>query len=109
MYRSTMRTRTRVSVCMITAQVDRPLMHRPDSVYDIFRTCVANQTYRGPIEVVVADTDVARLRRESAHGGWGRADRVVFTTQANHDRIAISAARNTAASYARGELLVFVD
>lgn len=99
----------RVSVCMITAQTDRPLLHRSESVYDVFRGSVANQTYDGPIEVVVADTDAVRLRREGAVGGWGRADRVVFTTQALHDRIAISAARNTAAAYARGELLVFVD
>lgn len=94
---------------MITAQTDRPLLHRPETVYDVFRASVAQQTYDGPIEVIVADTNVPRLRRESERSGWGSADRLVFTTQTQHDRIAISAARNTAAAYARGELLVFVD
>ncbi len=99
----------RVSICMITAQTDRPLLYRRDSVYDVFRASVTNQTYEGPIEVIVADAVTERLQRESTVGGWGRAERVVFTNQANHDRIAIAAARNTAAVYARGELLVFVD
>lgn len=99
----------RVSICMITAQTDRPLLHRPESVYDVFRASVANQTYDGPIEVIVADALPDRLCREGATGGWGRADRLVFTRQAHHNRIAISAARNTAAAYARGDLLIFLD
>lgn len=94
---------------MITAQTDRPLINRAGTVYDVFRASVVNQTYDGPIEVIVADTSPERLQRESTVGGWGRADRAVFTIQALHDRIAIAAARNTAASYARGELLIFLD
>jgi len=94
---------------MITAQIDRPLLHRPESVYDVFRASVVNQTYDGPIEVIVADAVPERLQREGAVGGWGRADRVVFTRQVQHDRIAIAAARNTAAAYARGDLLIFLD
>lgn len=94
---------------MITAQIDRPLLHRRESLYDVFRASVANQTYDGPLEIVVADANTGRLQREAAIGGWGKADRAVFTRQANHDRIAISAARNTAAAYARGDLLVFLD
>lgn len=101
--------KTRVSICMITAQGDRPLLHRSESVYDVFRSSVSNQTYDGPIEVIVADAWVDRLHRPGRLTGWGRADRVVFTRQALHDRIAISAARNTAAAYARGELLIFLD
>jgi hypothetical protein len=93
---------------MGTAQVDHPLLHRGESVYELLRLSLANQTYRGPIEVVVADAMTDRLQRE--HGkSWGRAERVVLTKQVHHDRIAISAARNTAAAYARGELLVFID
>ena len=108
---STIVDKPRVTICMITAQVDRPFLHRGDSVYDVFRASVANQTYDGPIEVVVADAVSDRLQRESQDAivSWGRADRAVFTLQARHDRIAISAARNTAAAYARGELLVFLD
>lgn len=99
----------RVSLCMITAQIDRPFLHRSDSVYDMFRASVAHQTYEGPLEIVVADAMKGRLLREYAIGGWGQADRVVFTSQARHNRIAIAAARNTAATFARGELLIFLD
>jgi glycosyltransferase involved in cell wall biosynthesis len=93
---------------MGTAQVDRPLLHRRESVYELLRLSLANQTYKGPIEVVVADAMTERLERELKES-WGRAERVVLTQQVRHDRIAISAARNTAAVYARGDLLVFVD
>lgn len=99
---------TLVSVCMTTSSVDYPMLHRQESIYDLFRASIANQTYEGPIEVIVADTEAGRLAREYA-GPWERAERVVLTKQVHHDRIAISAARNTAASYARGELLVFCD
>jgi glycosyltransferase involved in cell wall biosynthesis len=96
---------------MITAQSDRPLEppRSQESVYDLFRSCLANQTYQGPLEVIVADANPDRLAREHAAGSWERADRVVFTKQVQHDRIAISGARNTAGAYARGDLIVFVD
>lgn len=94
---------------MITAQTDRPFLHRSESVYDVFRASVTNQTYDGPIEVIVADALKDRLIREGTRGGWGSAKRVVFTRQAHHERIAISAARNTAAAYARGDFLIFLD
>ena len=84
------------------------MAHRPESIYDLLRLSLANQTYEGPVEVVVADTAVDRLSRELS-SSWGRAERVVLTKQVLHDRIAIAGARNTAAAYARGELLVFVD
>ncbi len=95
---------------MITAQTDRPLEppHDQRSVYDVFRASLSNQTYCGPVEVIVADADSDRLAREFAISAW-RADRVVFARQVLHDRIAIAGARNTAAAYARGDLLVFVD
>ena len=110
MYSTTV-DKPRVTICMITAQVDHPFLHRSDSVYDVFRASVANQTYDGPIEVVVADAAPDRLQREGREtiASWGHADRAIFTLQAHHDRIAISAARNTAAAYARGDLLVFLD
>jgi glycosyltransferase involved in cell wall biosynthesis len=98
----------RISVCMTTASIDCPMAHRPESIYDLLRLSIANQTYEGPLEVIVADTEVDRLSRE-ASSSWGPAERVVLTKQVQHDRIAISGARNTAAAYARGELLVFVD
>jgi len=97
-----------VTICMGTAQVDQPLIGRSDSVYEILRRSVNNQTYAGPIEIVVTDAQADRLEREW-QTPWGRAARVVLSTQAQHDRIAIAAGRNTAAVYARGELLVFVD
>lgn len=99
---------TLVSVCMTTASRDRPMLHRQDSIYDILRISLAKQTYKGPVEVIVADTDVSRLAREFA-APWGVMERVILTRQVLHDRVAIAAARNTAAAYARGELLVFVD
>jgi glycosyltransferase involved in cell wall biosynthesis len=93
---------------MGTAQQDRPLLHdSKESIYDLLRRSIENQTYSGPIEVIVADTDEARMAREN--GSWGRATRVVLAKQVLHDRIAIAGARNTAASYARGDLLIFVD
>lgn len=100
-----------VSVCMITAQLDHPMEppRAQESVYDLFRSCLANQTYQGPHEVIVADANVDRLAREHAAGSWERASRVVFTRQVLHDRTAISGARNTAAAYARGDLIVFLD
>lgn len=97
-----------ISVCMTTASIDRPMGHRPESIYDLLRLSIVNQTYDGPIEVIVADTEVDRLSREFS-ASWESAERVVLTKQVHHDRIAISGARNTAAAYARGELLVFVD
>lgn len=99
-----------VSICMITAQTDQPLESPRDqlTVYDLFRRSLGNQTYRGPIEAIVADTDTARLTKEFSVGSW-RAERVVFTSQVLHKRIAISGARNTTAVYARGELIVFLD
>lgn len=93
---------------MTTASVDHPMVHRPESIYDLLRLSIANQTYEGPIEVIVADTEVDRLSREFS-ASWGPAERVVLTKQVHHERMAISGARNTAAAYARGELLVFVD
>lgn len=98
----------RVSVCMTTASVDCPMIHRPESVYELLRLSIANQTYAGPVEIIVADTVASRLPREFC-ASWVPAERVVLTRQVLHDRIAISGARNTAATYARGELLVFVD
>ncbi len=98
-----------VSVCMITAQSDRPLEQREESVYDLLRRSLIAQTYQGPLEVIVADTNDERVAREWKDTAWGRAERVVLTKQVQHDRIAISGARNTAASYARGDLLIFVD
>src|ERR1700751_2006485 len=97
-----------VSICMGTAQTDYPLLHRHEAVYDLLRLSLANQTYQGPIEVVVADALTDRLDREQ-RASWGVATRVVLTRQVKHDRIAIAGARNTAAAYARGELLIFVD
>lgn len=93
---------------MGTAQVDQPLIGRSDSVYEILRRSVNNQTYTGPIEVIVTDVHVDRLEREW-RASWGRATRVVLSKQVHHDRIAIAAGRNTAAVFAQGELLVFVD
>ena len=103
-----MSKRPRISVCMTTASTDYPMAQRPESIYDLLRLSLANQTYKGPVEVIVADTAVDRLPREFS-SPWGRVERVVLTKQVHHDRIAISGARNTAASYARGDLLVFVD
>ena len=103
-----MSKRPRISVCMTTASTDHPMAHRPESIYDLLRLSLANQTYDGPYEVIVADTVADRLPREFS-APWGRAERVVLTKQVHHDRIAISGARNTAAAYARGELIVFVD
>lgn len=103
-------TKPLVSVCMITAQTEHPML-APRSqltVYDLFRRCLANQTYTGPVEAIVADANLGRLSHEFSVGSW-KAERVVYTRQVNHDRIAISGARNTTAAYARGELLVFVD
>ena len=97
-----------ISVCMTTASTDHPMAHRPESIYDLLRLSLTNQTYDGPFEVIVADTAADRLPREFS-SPWGRAERVVLTKQVLHDRIAISGARNTAAAYARGDLLVFVD
>jgi hypothetical protein len=99
---------TRISVCVTTASDDRPMVQRQESIYDLLRRSLDNQTYDGPIEVIVADTDAGRLSREFG-ASWGRVERVVLTKQVHHDRIAIAGARNTAAAYARGELLVFVD
>lgn len=93
---------------MTTASADRPMAHRPESIYDLLRLSLSNQTYGGRVEVVVADAATDRLPREFA-ADWGRAERVVLARQVNHDRIAISGARNTAAVYTRGELIVFVD
>jgi glycosyltransferase involved in cell wall biosynthesis len=93
---------------MATASPDHPMTHRSESIYDLLRLSIANQTYDGPVEVIVADTEIDRLSREFS-ASWGSVERVVLTRQVLHDRIAISGARNTAASYARGELLVFVD
>ena len=84
------------------------MVHRPESIYDLLRLSLDNQTYDGSYEVIVADTAVDRLSREF-HASWGRAERIVLTKQVHHDRIAISGARNTAAAYARGDLIVFVD
>lgn len=97
-----------ISVCMTTASVDRPMVHRPESIYELLRLSLGDQTYDGPYEVVVADTAADRLPREFS-APWGRAQRVVLTKQVHHDRIAIAGARNTAAAYARGDLVVFVD
>jgi hypothetical protein len=99
-----------VSVCMITAQTEHPMLPPRDrlTVYDLFRRCLANQTYTGPIEAIVADANQERLSREFSVGVW-RAERVVHTRQVMHDRTAISGARNTCAAYARGDLLVFLD
>jgi glycosyltransferase involved in cell wall biosynthesis len=99
---------TRVSICMATASVDHPMPQRQESIYELLRLSIANQTYDGPIEVIVADAATVRLAHEF-RAPWDRADRVVLTKQVLHDRIAISGARNTAAVYARGDLLVFVD
>ena len=100
-----------VSICFITAQTDRPMDPPRDheSAYDLLRSSLANQTYQGSFEVIVADVDDARLLREYEAGSWSDASRVIFTRQVQHDRIAISGARNTAAAYARGDLIVFVD
>jgi glycosyltransferase involved in cell wall biosynthesis len=103
-----MSSKVRISVCLTTASSDRPMAHRPDSIYDLLRLSISNQTYEGPVEVIVADTEIARLSREFK-ASWGPAERVVLTKQVHHDRIAISGARTTAAASARGELLVFVD
>jgi glycosyltransferase involved in cell wall biosynthesis len=84
------------------------MVHRQESIYDLLRLSIANQTYDGPVEVIVADTEVDRLPREF-NISWGPVERVVLTKQVLHDRMAIAGARNTAAAYARGELLVFVD
>lgn len=97
-----------VSVCMTTASVDHAMTRRPESIYDLLRRSLANQTYDGPYEVVVADTMVDRLPREFGKS-WGRAERIVLVKQVQHDRIAIAGARNTAGVYSRGELIVFVD
>lgn len=97
-----------VSVCMTTASHDRPMVQRSESIYELFRQSLANQTYEGPFEVIVADAMTDRLQREIA-ASWDRAVRVVIAKQVNHDRIAVAGARNTAAAYARGDLLVFVD
>jgi glycosyltransferase involved in cell wall biosynthesis len=84
------------------------MLQRSESIYDLLRLSLVNQTYDGPLEVIVADTQIDRLSRELARP-WDRVTRVCLVKQVNHDRIAISGARNTAASYARGDLLVFVD
>jgi glycosyltransferase involved in cell wall biosynthesis len=97
-----------ISVCMTTASVDRPMVHRRESIYDLLRLSIGNQTYEGRLEIIVADTEVDRLSREFS-ASWGPAERVVLTKQVHHERIAIAGARNTAAAYARGDLLVFVD
>lgn len=101
--------RTLVSICMITAQTDCPLLYRKESVYDVLQSSVCHQNYSGPIEVIVADTDIERIRREWQTREWNRVERVVLTSQVRHDRIAIAGARNTAAVYARGDLIIFVD
>lgn len=101
-------SKPRVSVCMVTASPAHPMVHRSESIYDLLRLSIANQTYDGPIEVIVADTEIDRMPGEFS-AFWGSVERVVLTRQVLHDRIAISGARNTAAAYARGELLVFVD
>jgi N-terminal domain of galactosyltransferase/Glycosyl transferase family 2 len=97
-----------VSVCMTTASDDRPMEHRQESIYDLLRISIADQTYDGPVEVIVADARDDRLGPELG-APWGRVDRVVMVKQVQHDRIAIAGARNTAAAFARGELIVFVD
>ena len=76
------------------------MAHRPESIYDLLRLSLDNQTYDGSYEVVVADTAADRLPREFS-ASWGRAERVVLTKQVHHDRTAISGARNTAVAYAR--------
>lgn len=97
-----------VSVCMTTASDDRPMEHRQESIYDLLRISIADQTYDGPVEVIVADAHVDRLAPEFG-ASWGRVERAVVVKQVQHDRIAIAGARNTAAAFARGELIVFVD
>jgi glycosyltransferase involved in cell wall biosynthesis len=97
-----------ISICMPTASHDRPMAYRSESIYELLRHSIVNQTYEGPIEVIVADAMIDRLSREF-RAAWERVDRVVLTKQVRHGRIAISGARNTAAVYARGDLIVFVD
>ena len=103
-----MKNKVRVSICMITASMDYPMEHRQESIYDLLRISIGNQTYAGPIEIIVADTNINRLSREFL-APWGPVDRVILTKQVHHDRIAIAGARNTAAAFARGDLIVFMD